>query len=180
MFQSKNHYVRAFVGMGSNLGDRAAYLLLGARGMMDAGLGVTRLSGIYETEPVGVVGQPPFLNMVAELHVHTFVARQVLARLLRVEYVAGRRRDGRTGPRTLDLDLLFFGNEIHATDFLKVPHPRLHERRFVLTPMADLEPGLVHPVIGMTINELLVTLPDEGGVKRWRPAGHPAIKQTSA
>src|SRR5262245_38787133 len=133
MFHSKNNYVRAFVGLGSNLGDRAAYLLLGVRGMMDAGLGVARLSAIYETEPVGVEGQPPFLNMVAELHVKGFVARQVLARLLRVEYVAGRRRDGVTGPRTLDLDLLFFGDETHNTDFLKVPHPRLHDRRFVLT-----------------------------------------------
>jgi 2-amino-4-hydroxy-6-hydroxymethyldihydropteridine diphosphokinase len=180
MFNSKNNYVRAFVGMGSNLGDRAAYLLLGARGMMDAGLGVTRLSGIYETEPVGVVGQPPFLNMVAELHVHSFVARQVLARLLRVEYVTGRRRDGRTGPRTLDLDLLFFGDQVHSTDFLKVPHPRLHERRFVLTPMADLEPDLLHPVVGLTVNQMLANLPEDAFVRRWRPAGHHATKQISA
>lgn len=172
MWHGKPNFVRSFVCLGSNLGDRAAYLLLGVRGMMDAGLGVCRLSPIYETEPVGVEGQPPFLNMVAELHVQNFVARQVLARLLRVEYSAGRRRDGVTGPRTLDLDLLFFGTEKHTTDFLQVPHPRLHLRRFVLAPLFDLDPLLRHPVTNQTVAEMLSSVQDSFKVKRWKPAGH--------
>lgn len=176
MWNGRNNYVRAYVGLGSNLGDRAAYLLLGVRGMMDAGLGVCRLSAIYETEPVGVVGQPPFLNMVAELHVRSFTAKQVLARLLRVEYGAGRSRDGRTGPRTLDLDLLFFGDQLHDNEFLKVPHPRLHERRFVLTPLFDLEPSLRHPILGRTVTDLLISLTDDAAVKRWKPTGHAKTK----
>jgi 2-amino-4-hydroxy-6-hydroxymethyldihydropteridine diphosphokinase len=180
MWPAKNNLVRVFVGLGSNLGDRAAYLLLGVRGMMDARLGVCRLSPIYETEPVGVVGQPPFLNMVAELQVHNFSARQVLARLLRVEYSAGRRRDGQTGPRTLDLDLLFYGENIYETDFLRVPHPRLHERRFVLAPLADLEPGFRHPVLDLTVAEMLLRAPSDAAVKRWRPAGHARPKQVGA
>jgi 2-amino-4-hydroxy-6-hydroxymethyldihydropteridine diphosphokinase len=180
MWHGKPNFVRSFVCLGSNLGDRAAYLLLGVRGMMDAHLGVCRLSPIYETEPVGVQDQPPFLNMVAELHVQNFIARQVLARLLRVEYAAGRRRDGITGPRTLDLDLLFFGAETHATEFLQVPHPRLHERRFVLTPLFDLDPLLRHPVTKQTVAEMLAAVPDTSLVKRWKPAGHGAPRGVGA
>lgn len=179
MWLGKNNFVRSFVCLGSNLGDRAAYLLLGVRGMMDAGLGVCRLSPIYETEPVGV-GGAPFLNMVAELRVQNFVARQVLARLLRVEYAAGRRRDGVTGPRTLDLDLLFFGAEKHATDFLQVPHPRLQDRRFVLTPLFDLDPHFRHPITNLTVAEMLAAVADTSMVKRWQPAGHAEPRRVSA
>ncbi|HEV7374316.1 MAG TPA: 2-amino-4-hydroxy-6-hydroxymethyldihydropteridine diphosphokinase [Pyrinomonadaceae bacterium] len=158
----------AYVGLGSNLGDRAGYLLLAVRGMMDAGLMVTRLSSIYETEPVDVREQPAFLNMVAELRVQIFSPEQTLARLLRIEYALGRRRDTPRGPRTVDLDLLLYGDEQSATGFLQLPHPRLHERRFVLTPLAELAPELLHPTLQRSIRQLLARTDDEAEVKTWR------------
>src|SRR4051812_8982684 len=137
----------AYVSLGSNLGDRAGHLLLGVRGMLDAGLAVARLSAVYETEPVDVREQPFFLNLVAELRATMFSPEQTLARLLRVEYALGRRREIPRGPRTIDLDLLLYGAERRATEFLQLPHPRLHERRFVLTPLAELAPDLMHPTL---------------------------------
>src|SRR5918911_5400838 len=158
---------RAYVSLGSNLGDRAGNLLLAARGMLDAGLCVTRLSAVYETEPVDVREQPLFLNMVAELRVATFSPEQTLARLLRIEYALGRRRDPLRGPRTVDLDLLLYGDEQRSTEFLQLPHPRLHERRFVLIPLVELAPDLVHPTVHRTISQLLAETHDEAEVRRW-------------
>jgi 2-amino-4-hydroxy-6-hydroxymethyldihydropteridine diphosphokinase len=157
----------SYIGLGSNLGDRAGNLLLAVRGMLDAGFIVTRLSSIYETEPVEVRDQPAFLNMVAELRASIFSPEQTLARLLRIEYALGRRREVRRGPRTIDLDLLLYGNEQSANEFLQLPHPRLHERRFVLTPLAELAPELSHPTLQRTISQLLAETPDESEVKRW-------------
>lgn len=160
----------AYVGLGSNLGDRAGYLLLAVRGMLDAGLDVVRLSSIYETAPVENEDQPKFLNMVAELGGSTLPRpEQLLARLLRIEYALGRTRAVPLGPRTLDLDLLMFKDERADTDFLKLPHPRLHLRRFVLVPLNELAPGLVHPVLGKRVHELLAKTPDKSEVARWRP-----------
>jgi 2-amino-4-hydroxy-6-hydroxymethyldihydropteridine diphosphokinase len=164
--QTPDSRLFAYVGLGSNLGDRAGYLLLAVRGMLDAGLTVTRLSSIYETEPVGVIDQPAFLNMVAELHVTIFSPEQTLARLLRIEYALGRRRDTLRGPRTIDLDLLLYGDERRATEFLQLPHPRLHERRFVLTPLAELAPQLLHPTLQRSIRQLLAQTHDEAKVSR--------------
>ncbi|HWT01431.1 MAG TPA: 2-amino-4-hydroxy-6-hydroxymethyldihydropteridine diphosphokinase [Pyrinomonadaceae bacterium] len=160
--------VCAYVGMGSNMGDRAGNLLLAVRGMMDAGLAVRRLSAVYETEPVDVKEQPAFLNMVAELRVTLFSPEQTLARLLRVEYALGRRRDVRRGPRTVDLDLLLYGDERRETEFLRLPHPRLHLRRFVLAPLAELVPELRHPTLHRTVAQLLAGTSDESQVERWR------------
>jgi len=160
----------AYVGLGSNLGDRAGYLLLAVRGMLDAGLDVIRLSSIYETEPVEYEQQPPFLNMVAELRGSTLPSpEQTLARLLRIEYALGRTRDVRMGPRTIDLDLLIFKEQQIETEFLTVPHPRLAARRFVLVPLNELVPNLVHPVLGAPISELLSHTNDSSEVIRWKP-----------
>lgn len=159
--------LRAYVSLGSNLGDRAANLLRAVRGMMDAGLAAARLSSVYETEPVDVQEQPAFLNMVAEVRVTAFSPEQALARLLRVEYALGRRREVRRGPRNIDLDLLLYGAEQRETEFLMLPHPRLHLRRFVLVPLAELAPGLLHPALGKSISQLLKELVDNAEVKRY-------------
>ena len=159
----------AYVGLGSNLGDRAEYLLLAVRGMLDAGLDVIRLSSIYETEPVEYESQPPFLNMVAELRGSTLPSpEQMMARLLRIEYALGRIRDVHMGPRTIDLDLLIFKDHRADTEFLTVPHPRIASRRFVLVPLNELVPNLVHPVLGKSIAELLTQTKDQSHVSRWK------------
>src|ERR1051325_9950665 len=160
----------AYVGLGSNLGDRAGHLLLAVRGMLDASLDVIRLSSIYETEPVEYEHQPAFLNMVAELRGSTLPSpEQTLARLLRIEYALGRTRDVRMGPRTIDLDLLIFKDQQLETELLTVPHPRLAARRFVLVPLNELVPGFIHPVLGKTISELLAQTNDQKAVHRWKP-----------
>ena len=131
---------RAYVGLGSNLGDRERSIRRAAEL-----IGALRLSTIRETEPWGIEDQPLFLNAVAEVETD-LPPRRLLDRLLEVERTLGRMRDGaRFGPRTIDLDLLLYGSEMVAEPGLTVPHPRLHERRFVLEPLAELEPGLVVP-----------------------------------
>jgi 2-amino-4-hydroxy-6-hydroxymethyldihydropteridine diphosphokinase len=156
--------------MGSNLGDRAGHLLLGVRGMMSAGLSVARLSSVYETEPVGVEDeQPAYLNMVAELRAPLPSPEELLARLLKIEHALGRRRARPRDARTLDLDLLLYGGERRDTDFLALPHPRLHLRRFALVPLAELAPDAIHPVLGRTSAELLAAVEDGSRVTLWLP-----------
>jgi 2-amino-4-hydroxy-6-hydroxymethyldihydropteridine diphosphokinase len=160
----------AYVSLGSNLGDRAGNLLLGVRGMLDAGIDVIRLSRIYETQPVEYTDQPTFLNMVAELRGPTLPPpEQLLARMLRIEYALGRVRDVRMGPRTLDLDLLIYKDELRNTDFLQLPHPRMTQRRFVLVPLCELVPTLKHPTTHQTIAQLLQNTVDESEVILWKP-----------
>ncbi len=158
----------AYVGLGSNLGDRAGYLLLAVRGMLDTGLDVIRLSSVYETEPVEYENQPPFLNMVAELRGSTLPSPEhTLARLLRIEYSLGRTRDVPMGPRTIDLDLLMFKDQRVETEFLTLPHPRIAARKFVLVPLNELVPTLVHPILGKPISALLADTKDRSSVARW-------------
>jgi 2-amino-4-hydroxy-6-hydroxymethyldihydropteridine diphosphokinase len=137
--------------------------------MLDAGLGVARVSNVYETEPVETFPQPAFLNMVAELTTDALPPpEQMMARLLRVEYALGRTRESPMAPRTIDLDLLLYQDDTRNTEFLTLPHPRFHLRRFVLTPLAELAPNLVHPTLNKTIRELLAQLDDTSLVKRWK------------
>ena len=147
---------RAYVGLGANLGPREITLqravnLLGA----EEGIELVEQSTLRETEPVGVVDQPTFLNGVVALDT-TLSARELLDALLRVEAELGRvREEGeRWGPRTIDLDLLVYGSEVVDEPGLRVPHPRLHERRFALEPLAELAPDLVVPGRGR-VSELL-------------------------
>jgi 2-amino-4-hydroxy-6-hydroxymethyldihydropteridine diphosphokinase len=160
--------MNAYVGLGSNLGDRAGNLLLAIRGMLDAGLEVNRLSRVYETEPVETFAQPNYLNMVAELRGNNLPEpEEVMARLMRVEQSRGRTRELPMAPRTIDLDLLLYGNETSNTDYLTLPHPRFHLRKFVLVPLAELTPRLVHPVLHKTIAELLESVTDNSEVRLW-------------
>jgi 2-amino-4-hydroxy-6-hydroxymethyldihydropteridine diphosphokinase len=163
-------HLNAYVSLGSNLGDRAGNLVMGIRGMMGEGLEVTRLSRIYETEPVETFAQPAFLNMVAELRGDDLPRpEEVMARMLRVENSLGRTRDLARGSRTIDLDLILYGNENIDTQSLTLPHPRFHRRRFVLVPFVELAPGLRHPTLNQTISQLLAELDDSSEVKLWKP-----------
>jgi 2-amino-4-hydroxy-6-hydroxymethyldihydropteridine diphosphokinase len=146
----------AYIALGSNLGDRRAYLEQALAALRrPPGLAVTRVSSFYETEPVGgPPGQGRYLNAVAELETQR-EAEDLLRVLLEVEQDLGRVREVRDGPRTIDLDLLFFGERVCATADLTLPHPRLHERLFVLQPLGEIAPGLVHPVLKRTIADLL-------------------------
>src|SRR4051812_28847415 len=139
---------KAYISVGSNLGDRAANLLLAVRGMMEAGLPVSRLSRMYETDPVDYLDQPAFMNMVVELCGKLPPPDQVLTLLLKVEHKLGRTRDVRQGPRTVDLDLLLYDSVESDSEFLTLPHPRMHLRRFVLEPLSELAGQLVHPGSG--------------------------------
>ena len=137
---------RAHVGLGANLGDREATLLAAVDALAaEEGIEVAAVSTLRDTEPVGVVGQPRFLNGAVALDT-TLGPRELLELLLAIEQRFGRVRvPGEHGPRTLDLDLLLYGDERIEEPGLTLPHPRLHERRFVLEPLAELDPGLVVP-----------------------------------
>jgi 2-amino-4-hydroxy-6-hydroxymethyldihydropteridine diphosphokinase len=149
---------RAYVGLGANLGDREAAIrraleLLGA----DAEIEIVALSTLRETDPVGYLDQPRFLNGVAALETE-LPPRELLDRLLAVERALGRTRAGpRWGPRTIDLDLLVHGADLVDEPGLRVPHPRLAERRFALEPLAELDPDLVVPGAG-PVKTLLASL----------------------
>lgn len=149
----------AYIGLGSNLGDRRAFLdqaLKALRGR--PGVEVTRTSSVYETAPVGgPAGQGPYLNAVAELRTE-LEPDALLAVLLEIESAQGRVRTERDGPRTLDLDLLLYGDMVRDDARLTLPHPRMHQRLFVLKPLAEIAPGLIHPILQRSIADLLADL----------------------
>lgn len=160
---------RAFVALGSNLGDREAHLRRAIRA-----LGSTRgirwfgLSRIYETDPVGPPPQGPYLNAVAEIETR-LEPRALLGRLLEIEAEEGRIRSGARGEaRTLDLDLLFFADRCIDEEELTVPHPRMQERSFVLEPLCELAPQWVHPRSGKTVAELAARVRDPAAVRPWK------------
>ena len=143
---------RAYVGVGANLGDREATI----RAAISALPGLVAVSALRETEPVGVVDQPPFLNGAVALETE-LAARELLDALLAIERELGRERRERWGPRTIDLDLLLYGDATIDEPGLTVPHPRLPERRFALEPLLDLDPELEIPGRGK-VEDLLAGL----------------------
>jgi len=169
--------VETYIGIGSNLGDRRDFCAraLGLLGMLPQSQ-LVRYSSAYETEPVGDVGGP-FLNLVARVDTD-LPAWRLLLILKETERGLGRAIDRPSGPRTMDLDLLFYGDQVIHDNGLEVPHPRLHERRFVLAPLAELTPAFRHPALGETVASLLTTLKDPHAVRRleepvvpWTPGG---------
>ncbi len=147
------------------MGERTENLARAARELETAGLAVRRCSSVYETEPVGLRAQPWFLNQVVEAETKLF-PMQLLDRVQAIETQLGRRRLVPQGPRTIDIDILLYGNFRIQSDRLVVPHPRIAERRFVLEPLSELAPALRHPTSRLSIHELLAATPDRSTVRR--------------
>jgi 2-amino-4-hydroxy-6-hydroxymethyldihydropteridine diphosphokinase len=145
---------RAYVALGSNLGDRESYLNAAIRKIREIpGVRITKVSSFYETQPVGGPPQGTYLNGVIELEC-SLAAGELLAQLQRIEKELGRTRVGKSFPRTIDLDILLYGERIIDDEGLNVPHPRMHERAFVLDPLNEIAPQAVHPRCGSTVAEL--------------------------
>jgi 2-amino-4-hydroxy-6-hydroxymethyldihydropteridine diphosphokinase len=158
--------VRVWIGLGSNLGEREAMIRLALDDLARLPeTSLVRASSLYDTEPVGEVDQPNFLNAVAELETE-LSPRRLLWNLLLIEKRLGRARTKRWGPRTIDLDLLLHGDLVVDEPDLQVPHPEMLRRSFVLVPLVELDPMLVHPVTGETLLSHLARLNVRPPVKR--------------
>ncbi|MFP8878880.1 MAG: 2-amino-4-hydroxy-6-hydroxymethyldihydropteridine diphosphokinase [Myxococcota bacterium] len=157
---------KVYVALGSNLGDREAHLAAALDGLRDSvGIDLIRVSPVFETDPVGPPPQGPYLNAVAQVR-SRLAPRELLERLLEIEALQGRTRGHhRDGARTLDLDLLLFGDRVIDEQGLEIPHPRLHTRPFVLEPLRSLAAETVHPVLGETIEALAARVHDPDAVR---------------
>lgn len=154
-----------FIGLGSNLGERLQNLSAAVSGLEGAGVRTTLRSSVYRTEPVGVVGQDEFLNQA--IGCETGLSPEALLRAcLEVERSMGRLRTLERGPRVIDLDLLLYGQERRDGPGILVPHPRMHLRRFVLVPLAEIAPLARHPGLALTVQELLTRCVDRSRVER--------------
>lgn len=152
-----------FLGLGSNIGDRKKFLQKAIVLLEKQNIQVLQKSSVYETQPVGALPQPDFLNMVIQISTD-LSPEDLLTICLDIEQKLGRIRDTRFGPRTIDLDILLYGDRILRSNFLAIPHPHMLERKFVLIPLAEIAPDFFHPVLQKPIREFLNLCPDPSRV----------------
>jgi 2-amino-4-hydroxy-6-hydroxymethyldihydropteridine diphosphokinase len=150
----------AYLSLGSNIGDREANLRAAIEKLKE--LGEVVVSSFYETEPLDFTAQPWFLNCAVAIRTE-LMPQLFLAKVQAIEQQMGRRRIQPKGPRNIDIDILLFGDSVVSTPELQIPHPAMHERRFVLEPLAEIAPEGRHPVLKKTVRDLLQLLPREGG-----------------
>ena len=175
-FSDASLHMTIYLALGSNLGDREEHLRSAIRGLQKRGIEIVRCGSIYSTEPREVLNQPWFLNTVLEASTH-LAPDELLAACLDVETSNLRNRDTSKGPRTLDIDIIFYGNEIVRKQGLTIPHPSFSLRRFVLTPLAEVAAGFVDPGSGKTIRQLLEACTDSAIVTL--VSGAPAFSRPS-
>jgi 2-amino-4-hydroxy-6-hydroxymethyldihydropteridine diphosphokinase len=157
---------QVFIGLGSNLGNRTKYLEQAVQALAGQnGILIKSVSSVYETEPVGVKEQPQFLNQVVELET-TIEPSDLMKQLKTIEHAIGRTETERWGPREIDLDLLYYNSIVYNDEFLRVPHPEIANRRFVLVPMKEIAPSFVDPLRKQTVEELLHHCQDTSTVRK--------------
>jgi len=158
----------AYISLGSNIDDRLGYLHDAVNLLQqDQKIDVNAVSSVYETDPVGYTEQENFLNIVIQVNT-SYQAEELLKKCLDIEQTLGRKREIRWGPRTVDLDILLYNQDNIETEHLSVPHPRLHERAFVIIPLVEIEPNIQLPTMDQPLSVVLERMTDKEGVRLWK------------
>ena len=156
---------KSYLLIGGNEGDRIESITHAREDIVSAGIRILHSSSLYETAPWGKTDQDDFINQALSVET-TLAAQPLMTVLLNIEERMGRRRMGRWGPRIIDIDILFFGDELYDRPGLTIPHPEIQNRRFALVPMEEIAPHFIHPVLRRSIRQLLAECPDRGDVKK--------------
>jgi 2-amino-4-hydroxy-6-hydroxymethyldihydropteridine diphosphokinase len=162
-----NQFTHVYLSLGSNLGDRQNFIIQAIEKLTINGPLIKR-SNIFETEPVGIKNQPPFLNLITEFNT-SLLLDHFFDNIVSIEEQLGRNRKEKGGPRTIDIDLIFFGNQIMHTENIKIPHPAYPQRKFVLVPMSEIAPKWICPLYHKSMKEMLSICPDDSWVRLLKP-----------